>query len=171
MTSVTDRIEKQVLLRAPLERVWKAISDAKQFGTWFGVEFDAQFAPGATISGKIVPTKVDEEVAKMQKPYAGLACDVMVERIEPMSLLSFRWHPYAVEPGTDYSKEPTTLVTFALQEVADGVLLTITESGFDRVPLDRRAEAFESNEQGWTIQATLIEKYLAGADRGLQSTA
>jgi uncharacterized protein YndB with AHSA1/START domain len=167
MTTTTDRIEKQVLLRAPLERVWKAISDAKQFGTWFGIEFDAQFAPGATISGKIVPTKVDEEVAKMQEAHAGLAFDTMVERIEPMRLFAFRWHPYAIEPGADYSKEPTTLVTFALEEVTDGVLLTITESGFDRIPLDRRAEAFESNEHGWTIQATLIEKYLA---RGLQST-
>lgn len=171
MTSDTDRIEKQVLLRAPLERVWKAISDATQFGTWFGIEFDAPFAPGTRIGGKIVPTKVDEEVARMQEAHKGFAFDVMVERIEPMSLLSFRWHPYAVEPGVDYSKEPTTLVTFALREVADGVLLTITESGFDNVPLHRRAEAFESNEQGWIIQATLIEKYLAQADRGLQSTA
>jgi uncharacterized protein YndB with AHSA1/START domain len=170
MTTDTDRIEKQILLRAPLERVWKAISDAKQFGTWFGVEFDEQFAPSASIGGRIVPTKVDEEVAKMQEPYSGTAFDIMVERIEPMRLFSFRWHPYAVEPDADYSKEPTTLVTFALQEVADGVLLTITESGFDRIPLKRRAEAFKSNEEGWAIQTTLIEKYLARKDRGLQST-
>ena len=169
MASDTDRIEKQILLRAPLERVWKAISDAKQFGTWFGVEFDDQFAPGASIGGKIVPTKVDEEVARMQEAYSGTAFDIMVERIEPMSLFSFRWHPYAVETDTDYSKEPTTLVTFALQEVAGGVLLTITESGFDRVPLERRAEAFKSNEQGWAIQTTLIGKYLAQADQELQS--
>lgn len=171
MISVTDRIEKQVLLRAPLERVWKAVSDAEQFGTWFGIEFDAQFAPGATVSGKIVPTKVDEEVAKMQEAHTGIAFDLMVERMEPMRLLSFRWHPLATESGTDFSKEPTTLVTFALQEVADGVLLTITESGFDGIPLDRRAEAFESNEHGWTVQARLIETYLAQEDRGLQSTA
>jgi uncharacterized protein YndB with AHSA1/START domain len=169
MASDTDRIEKQILLRAPLERVWKAISDAKQFGTWFGVEFDDQFAPGASIGGKIVPTKVDEEVARMQEAYSGTAFDIMVERIEPMSLFSFRWHPYAVETDIDYSKEPTTLVTFALQEVAGGVLLTITESGFDRVPLERRAEAFKSNEQGWVIQTTLIGKYLAQADQELQS--
>jgi uncharacterized protein YndB with AHSA1/START domain len=169
MTTDTDRIEKQILLRAPLERVWKAISDAKQFGTWFGVELDEQFAPGASFGGRIVPTKVDEEVAKMQEAYSGMAFDIMVERIEPMRLLSFRWHPYAIEPGADYTKEPTTLVTFALQEVADGVLLTITESGFDRIPLERRAEAFKSNEEGWAIQTTLIEKYLARKGQGLQS--
>jgi uncharacterized protein YndB with AHSA1/START domain len=169
MATDTDRIEKQILLRAPLERVWKAISDAKQFGTWFGVEFDDQFAPGASMGGRIVPTKVDEDVARMQEAYSGTAFDIMIERIEPMTLFSFRWHPYAIEPDTDYAKEPTTLVTFALQEVADGVLLTISESGFDQVPLERRAEAFKSNEEGWAIQTTLIEKYLAGAHEGRQS--
>ncbi|MGH8194512.1 MAG: SRPBCC family protein [Woeseiaceae bacterium] len=163
MTSETDQIEKKILLRAPLERVWQAISDSKQFGTWFGVEFDEPFAPGASISGRIVPTGVDAEVAKMQEPHTGMACDITVDRIEPMTLFSFRWHPYAVEPGGDYSKEPTTLVTFRLADGPDGTLLTITESGFDRIPLARRAEAFASNEQGWAIQTTLIEKYLAQA--------
>jgi len=160
----TDRIEKQILLRAPLGRVWDAISDATQFGTWFGVEFDQQFARGTSISGRIVPTKVDAEVARMQEPHTGISCDITVERIEPMKLLSFRWYPYAIEPGGDYSKEPTTLVTFELEEVRGGTRLTITESGFDRVPLARRAEAFASNEQGWAIQTTLIEKYLAQAN-------
>lgn len=163
MTQDTDRIEKQVLLRAPLNRVWTAITDAKQFGTWFGVEFDGQFAGGASITGRIVPTRVDAEVAKMQEPHAGAACNVTVERIEPMRLFSFRWHPYAVEPGADYAKEPTTLVAFELEEVPEGTRMTITESGFDRIPLARRAEAFASNEQGWSIQATLIGKYLAQA--------
>lgn len=163
MTTDTDRIEKQILLRAPRERVWRAISNAKEFGTWFGVEFDGQFAPETSISGRIVPTKVDPEVAKSQEPYTGMACDVTVDRMEPMSLFSFRWHPYAVDSDVDYSNEPTTLVVFALEDDPDGTLLTITESGFDRVPLARRAEAFASNEQGWAIQATLIEKYLAQA--------
>ena len=163
MASDTDRIEKQILLRAPLERVWEAIGDATQFGAWFGVEFDRQFAPGASISGRIVPTKVDAEVAKMQEPHTGVSCDITVERMEPMKLLSFRWHPYAIESGGDYSKEPTTLVTFELEEVREGTRLTITESGFGRIPLSRRAEAFASNEHGWAIQATLIEKYLARA--------
>jgi hypothetical protein len=107
----------------------------------------------------------------MQEAYSGTAFDITLERIEPMSLFSFRWHPYAVEPDTDYSKEPTTLVTFVLQKVADGVLLTITESGYDQVPLERRAEAFKANEQGWAIQTTLIEKYLARKYEGLQSKA
>jgi len=169
MASDTDRIEKQILLRAPLERVWRAISDAGQFGTWFGVEFEDQFAAGTSIGGRIVPTKVDPDVARMQEAYSGTAFDIMVERVEPMRLLSFRWHPYAVEADTDYSKEPTTLITFALEEVAGGVLLTITESGFDRIPLERRAEAFKSNEQGWAIQTTLIEKYLERADRFAQA--
>ena len=161
MGTDTDRIEKQMLLRAPQDRVWNAISDAKQFGTWFGVEFDGQFAPGASITGRIVPTKVDAEVAKMQEPHTGIACDITVERLEPMRLFSFRWHPYAIEPGSDYSKEPTTLVAFELKEMPEGTLLTITESGFDQIPLARRAEAFASNEEGWTVQSTLIEKYLA----------
>jgi uncharacterized protein YndB with AHSA1/START domain len=163
MGSQTDRIEKRVLLRAPQERVWSAISDAKQFGSWFGVEFDGEFAAGRHLSGKIVPTKVDEKVAKMQEPHSGMACDIAVERVEPMRLLSFRWHPYAIEPDADYSTEPTTLVTFELQPVAQGTMLTITESGFDSIPLARRAEAFASNEEGWSIQTTLIEKYLAQA--------
>jgi len=161
MTTDTDRIEKQIMLRAPLDRVWRAISDAAEFGTWFGVEFDGQFAPGASVSGRIVPTKVDDRVAKMQEPHSGMACDVKIERIEPMRLFSFRWHPYAVEHDADYSNEPTTLVQFELEKVPEGTRLTITESGFDRIPLARRAEAFASNEEGWTIQTTLIEKYLA----------
>lgn len=156
----TDRIEKQILLRAPRERVWKAISDAKAFGHWFGVEFDDPFVAGARITGRIVPTKVDAEVAKMQEAYTGMSCDITIERIEPMSLLSFRWHPYAIEPGSDYSKEPQTLVKFEFEEVREGTMLTITESGFDRIPLARRAEAFASNAEGWQIQTTLIEKYL-----------
>jgi uncharacterized protein YndB with AHSA1/START domain len=161
MNANTDRIEKRVHLRAPRERVWRAISNADEFGTWFGVEFDAPFAAGAKITGRIVPTKVDAEVAKMQEPHSGMNCDITVERIEPMSLFSFRWHPYAIEPGADYSSEPTTLVEFRLEEAADGTLLTISESGFDRIPLARRAEAFASNDEGWTIQTTLIGKYLA----------
>ena len=125
----TDRIEKKILLRAPHERVWRAISDAQQFGRWFGVAFDGPFTEGIRLTGTIVLTTVD--------------------RIEPMRLLSFRWHPFAVEPGVDYG----------------GILLTISESGFDRIPPARRAKAFAAGEGGWEIQTHLIEKYLA-----LQST-
>jgi uncharacterized protein YndB with AHSA1/START domain len=160
MTSNTDRIEKTAVLRASQERVWQAITDARQFGTWFGVEFDAPFAPGAHIPGRIVPTKVDTEVAKMQEPWAGIACDITVERIEPMRLFSFRWQPGAPEPGGEASNDPTTLVEFRLANHPEGTLLTITESGFDAIPLARRAAAFKGNEEGWRIQATLIGKYL-----------
>jgi uncharacterized protein YndB with AHSA1/START domain len=156
-----DRIEKKILLRAPLERVWHAIADADQFGTWFGVAFDGPFVAGARLTGRIVPTRVDPEVAELQKPHEGKAFEFFVYRIEPMRSISFRWHPYAVEPGVDYTKEPMTLIEFTLEEVPGGVLLTITESGFDTIPLERRAKAFAANDGGWAKQTQLIEKYLA----------
>ncbi len=159
--AVSDRIQKNVLLKAPRARVWKALTDAKEFGEWFGVRFDGPFVAGAPLRGVIAPTKVDPEVAKLQQPYAGKTFDITVDRIEPQRLFSFRWHPYAVEPGVDYSKEPTTLIVFTLEEKPNGILLTVTESGFDQIPLDRRAKAFTANEGGWAIQMTLIEKHLA----------
>ena len=159
-TQTTDRIEKRIVLRAPRERVWSAISDARQFGTWFGVEFEGDFIAGKQLKGKIVPTKVDPNVAKMQEPHTGMAFHIYVERVEPMRVFAFRWHPYAIDTTKDYSKEPTTLVTFELEETPGGISLTITESGFDQIPLERRAEAFTSNDQGWTEQAKLIQKYL-----------
>ena len=158
-----DRIEKKILLRAPRERVWRAVSDAKQFGSWFGVAFDRPFAEGARLAAKIAPTTVDAEVAKMQEPYAGKAFEWTVERIEPMRLISFRWHPYAVEEGVDYSQEPTTLIEFELADAPGGILLTMRESGFDKIPLARRAKAYKANEGGWEMQTRLIEKYLAKA--------
>lgn len=160
MSTVADRIEKKITLRAPVSRVWRAVSDAREFGTWFGVEFDGPFAAGARIRGRITPTKVDPEVAKLQEPNTGMPFDIMVDRLEPERLFSFRWHPFAIEPGADYSKEPTTLVAFELAEVKGGTLLTISESGFDRIPLERRAQAFAANEGGWEHQLKLVEKYL-----------
>ncbi|MEO7323982.1 MAG: SRPBCC family protein [Dokdonella sp.] len=157
----SDRIEKKVLLNAPQERVWQAISDSAEFGSWFGVAFDAPFVEGARLTGKIVPTTVDAEVAAMQKPHEGMLFDFVVERIEPMQRISFRWHPFAIEPGVDYSNEPMTLIVFDLEAVSDGTRLTITESGFDRIPLARRAKAFAANAGGWQMQMTLISKYLA----------
>ena len=161
MASDTDRIVRKILLRAPRERVWNAISDARQFGTWFGVEFNGAFAPGKSINGKVVGTKVDATVAARQKANAGKIFELAIDRIEPMRLFSYRWHPYAVEPGIDYSKEPMTLVVFELEDAPEGTMLTVTESGFDGIPLERRAKAFERNGEGWTMQMTLIEKYLA----------
>src|SRR5437867_3000267 len=159
----TDRIEKKILLRAPRARVWRAITDAEEFGKWFGVKFDRPFAPGALMRGVLVGTAVDAEVAKAQRAYADIPFEITIDRIEPERLFSFRWHPFAVERGVDYSGEPTTLIEFVLDEVAGGVMLTVSESGFDRIPLERRAKAFTSNEQGWAIMVTLIEKYLAQA--------
>lgn len=160
MSSRTDRIERRVLLDAPLDRVWHAISDAQEFGSWFGVRFDGPFVAGESLTGQIVPTTVDPEVAESQKPHEGLRFEITVDRVEPMRLFSFRWHPYAADPAIDYSQEPTTLVAFELEESPGGTVLTITESGFDRIPLARRAAAFEMNAQGWEAQLTLIEKYL-----------
>jgi uncharacterized protein YndB with AHSA1/START domain len=157
---IPDRIEKTAVLRAPLARVWEAVSDARQFGSWFGVEFDGPFAEGRALTGRIVPTTVDPEVAKMQEPHRGKPFAFTVERIEPMRRISFRWHPFAIDPEVDYSKEPTTLIVFELEEVQGGTRLTITESGFDGIPLARRAEAFRANEGGWTHQLVLARKYV-----------
>jgi uncharacterized protein YndB with AHSA1/START domain len=156
-----DRIEKIVVLRAPRDRVWAAIADATQFGTWFGVELDGQFVAGAKLNARIRPTKVDAEVAKMQEKFDGMAFAIMVERVDPMRELAFRWHPFAIDPNVDYASEPTTLVQFVLDEAPGGTKLTITESGFDRLPPERRAKAFDANVGGWEKQAELIAKYLA----------
>ena len=159
----TDRITKQILLRAPRSRVWRALTNAEEFGYWFGMKFDGAFAPGARMCGTIVPTKVDAEVAKAQEPYAGIAFDIQIEEIVPERLFSYRWHPGAIDPGVDYSKEPATLVEFALEDAEGGILLTVTETGFDKIPLARRAKAFQSNEDGWKMVMGLIEKHLAHA--------
>ena len=158
---ITDRIEKEVVLRAPLERVWRAISDADEFGQWFGVRFDGPFVAGTAVTGAITPTTVDEEVARMQEPHAGKANTWQIVAVEPQRRLAFRWHPFAVDAGADYSQEPTTLVEFTLTQTDDGVLLRIVESGFDKIPAERRASAFEANSQGWAKQTELVRKYLA----------
>jgi uncharacterized protein YndB with AHSA1/START domain len=156
-----DRIEKKILLRASRARVWRALTDASEFGSWFGMKIDGSFVAGARVKATIVPTKVDAAVAELQKAHEGLAFEIAVDRIEPQRSFSFRWHPHAIERGVDYSAEPTTLVVFELEESEGGVLLTVTESGFDRIPLERRAKAFTANEQGWGMVVKLIEKHLA----------
>ena len=133
----------------------------EQFGIWFGVEFDAPFVAGTHATGRIVPTRVDAEVARMQEPYTGTAFDIHVDRIEPMQRFSFHWHPFAIDAGVDYSKEPATEVGFELEAADGGTLLTITESGFERLPAARRAGAFAANERGWQEQVKLIGKFLA----------
>ena len=156
-----DRIEKEIMLRAPRSRVWRAITDSQEFGTWFGAKFDGPFIPGAVCRGVMAPTKVDADVAKMQQPYASMPIEIAIDRIEPERLFSFRWHPYAIDQNVDYSAEPMTLVEFALDDAGGGTRLTITESGFDRIPVERRATAFTANEGGWTMMIALIGKYLA----------
>jgi len=160
-----DRIEKEVVLRAPLARVWQAISNADEFGQWFGVRFDGPFVEGASLTGVITPTTVDDEVARMQEPHAGKSDTWQIVAIEPQRRLAFRWHPYGVEAGVDYSQEPTTLVEFTLTETDEGVLLRIVESGFDKIPEERRASAFEANSQGWAKQTELVSKYLALSEK------
>ena len=151
-TAVTDRIEKRVVLRAPVSRVWRALTDAGEFGTWFGARMQGSFAEGATARGPIA-----------HPGYEHLTMEFVVERIEPERYFSFRWHPYAVDPKVDYSGEPMTLVEFQLEAAPEGTLLTIVESGFDRIPLARRAEAFRMNEGGWTAQAKNIERHVSPA--------
>jgi uncharacterized protein YndB with AHSA1/START domain len=148
----TDRIEKNILLQAPLRRVWLALADAAEFGAWFGVKFDGPFTPGATVRGVIAPTVVNAEVAKGQKQFEGAPFEIAIERMEPERLLAFRSH----------WQGDATLVVFTLEETAAGVMLTVTESGFDQMPLERRAKMFAANEEGWSVMVKVIEEYLAG---------
>ena len=150
MTMVTDRIEKRIVLRASRSRVWRALTDAREFGTWFGVTLHAPFAEGTTVRGQIT-----------HPGYEHLTMELLIERIEPERYFAYRWHPYAVDPGTDYSHEPTTLVEFRLDEAGEDTVLTMIESGFDRIPPARRDEAFRMNEGGWTEQVRNIERHVS----------
>jgi uncharacterized protein YndB with AHSA1/START domain len=147
----TDRIEKRVLLRAPRARVWAALTDAKSFGEWFHAELRGTFAPGEVVSGR--PT---------YEGYEHVPIEMRIERVEPERLLSWRWHPYTGEEGTDPSAEPATLVVFELEATEGGTLLTIVESGFDAMSPERRAKAYRGDEEGWTEQMRNIERYVAG---------
>ena len=149
MSSTTDRIERTIVVRAPRSRVWRALTDAREFGNWFGVKVEGTFAPGARVRGAIT-----------HKGHEHVTWDITIERMEPERVFSWRWHPAAVEPNVDYSTEPTTLVVFELKDVADGTQLTVTESGFDDVPLARRAQAYRMNGEGWTWQMKSIETYV-----------
>jgi len=146
----TDRIEKTIVLRVPRSRVWRALTDSAEFGSWFGVKMEGTFAPGARVRGAIT-----------HPGYEHLTLDMTVERMEPERLFSWRWHPYAVDPDVDYTQEPTTLVEFELEDIAEGTRLTVVESGFDQVPLARRALAYRMNEDGWAQQMQAIERYVA----------
>ena len=151
MIPSTDRIEREILLKAPRARVWRALTNAEEFGRWFGVALPGQtFAAGARVKGNV-----------LYPGYEHVVFDIDIERMEPERFLSWRWHPAAVERDVDYSKEKRTLVEFELKEASGGTLLRIVESGFDQVPAARRAEAFRMNSGGWEAQTKNIERHVA----------
>jgi uncharacterized protein YndB with AHSA1/START domain len=146
---MNDRIEKHIELNAPVSRVWRALTDYREFGEWFRVKLEAPFAPG--------------QISRGQMTYPGyehVTWQATVQKIEPERLFSFTWLPYAIDPKVDYSSEEPTLVEFTLKPIPTGTLLTLVESGFDKVPAHRRAEAFRMNERGWTTQMQNIERHV-----------
>jgi len=147
---MSDRIEKTIDLRAPPARVWKAISDPREFGTWFRVKIEDPFVPGRPAAGQIT-----------HPGYEHVRWRVVIQKMEPERLFSFTWHPYGIDPEVDYSKETPTLVEFRLEPIPGGTRLTVTESGFDEVPAARRAEAYRMNDGGWAQQMKNIEAHVA----------
>jgi uncharacterized protein YndB with AHSA1/START domain len=153
MSTSTDRIERKVLLKASRARVWRALSNAEEFGNWFGVNFKGKtFVAGKSVQGKIT-----------YPGYEHLVMEVLIERVEPERLLSWRWHPAAIDSSVDYSQEPTTLVVFELAEADGGILLTVVESGLDKIPLSRRATVLRLNTSGWEEQMRNVEKHVAAS--------
>src|SRR5262245_48324786 len=150
---MSDRIEKHIEINAPVSRVWRALTDHREFGEWFRVALDGPFVPGQVSRGRIT-----------YPGYEHVKWEATVQRMEPERLFSFTWHPYAIDPQVDYSHEPPTLVEFRLENTATGTRLTVTESGFDKVPSHRRLEAFRMNEGGWTKQMQNIEHHVAQAE-------
>ncbi len=149
---MSDRIEKTVELKAPLSRVWRALTDHHEFGAWFRVRLDGPFVPGEVSRGQIT-----------YPGYEHLRWEAVVQTIEPERRFAFTWHPYAVDAGEDYSGEPPTLVEFTLQETATGTLLRVVELGFDKLPSKRRLEAFRSNDGGWSEQIQNIARHVEQA--------
>ena len=147
---MSDRIEKRIELKAPVSRVWRALTDHREFGEWFRVKLEGPFVPGQVSRGRIT-----------YPGYEHVVWQATVKVIEPERLFSFTWHPYAIDPKIDYSKEPTTLVEFRLEPAEGGTILTLTETGFDAIPKERRVEAFRMNDGGWTTQMKNIEHHVA----------
>jgi len=150
-TVTTDRIEKDITLRAPKSRVWRALTDSKEFGTWFRVNLEGPFKIGGVTRGQIT-----------HPGYEHVVMEMTVVQMDPQDVFAYRWHPYAIEPGVDYSKEPTTLVEFRLEDAPGGTKLSVSESGFDRIPAQRRDEAFRMNDQGWAGQIKNIQRHVEG---------
>ena len=147
---MNNQIEKRIELRAPISRVWRALTDHREFGEWFRVKLGGPFVAGQVSRGHIT-----------WPGYEHVKWEAVVERMEPERLFSFTWHPYSVDPKIDYSKETPTLVELRLEKTATGTLLLLTESGFENVPSDRRLEAFRMNDNGWTQQMENIKTYVA----------
>ena len=147
----TDRIERTIHLKAPRARVWRALTQAEEFGAWFRVKLDGPFAVGQRVTGRVT-----------YPGYEHVTFEVSVERMEPETLFAYRWHPYAVDPAVDYSSEPTTLVEFRLADAPGGTQLSVVESGFERIPAGRRDEAFRMNSEGWGIQVENIARHVSG---------
>ena len=146
---MNDRIEKTVELKALVARVWRALTDHREFGQWFRVRLEGPFVPGQVARGHIT-----------HPGYEHLHWEAVVQRMEPERLFSFTWHPYAIDPNQDYSAEEPTLVEFTLEKTATGTRLRIVESGFDKLPANRRDEAFRMNDQGWSIQTENIAEHV-----------
>jgi uncharacterized protein YndB with AHSA1/START domain len=145
-----NRIEKRIELKAPVSRVWRALTDHREFGEWFRVRLDGPFVPGQIARGQIT-----------YPGYEHITFEAVVQKMEPERLFSYTWHPYAVDPKVDYSNEEPTLVEFKLEKTATGTLLTVTESGFEKIPSHRRSEAFRMNEGGWSEQLKNIESHVS----------
>jgi uncharacterized protein YndB with AHSA1/START domain len=148
--SSTDRIQKTVVLRAPRARVWRALTDAAQFSEWFGAVLKDPFVPGARVQGPVT-----------HPGYEHLTMDIIIERVEPERLFSWRWQPGG-DPDIDPA-EPMTLVVFELEEVSEGTRLTVTETGFDQISVARRSRAYRENDEGWTGQMDNLRQYLGRA--------
>lgn len=150
--SSTDRIERHIDIKAPVSRVWHAITDQKEFSAWFGVNLESAFTVGGTVRGRIT-----------HPGYEHVVMEVVVRAIEPERYFAYNWNPHAVDPGTDYSKEAPTLVEFHLEPLAGGAgtRLRVVESGFDKVPASRRDVAFRMNSAGWEAQLERIQRYVA----------
>ena len=135
---------------APVARVWRALTNHEEFGQWFHVKLEGPFAPGKTARGAI-----------LYPGFEGLRWEAVVQKMEAETLFSFTWHPYAIDPKKDYSQEPPTLVEFRLAPTAGGgTRLTVIESGFDRLPKDRRPDALRMNDEGWSIQIKNIAAHV-----------
>ena len=148
--SATNEIRKHLLIQAPQSRVWRAITDSEEFGAWFKVRLESPFVVGQTTSGQIT-----------YKGWEHVRFTLLTEALEPETRFAYRWHPYAVDMKKDYSSEPMTLVEFLLQPQDGGMLLTVVESGFDKLPPERIAEAFRMNERGWEEQLANVQAHVA----------